>query len=257
MTTQRLLWMMLFLMAGWPSPSAAENVQPGTGWHEAFATLLDVDFGESGYHARWQFHHCACGDLLIRFEQSAPGDVDTGELLVLEKRLVLARGNLPASAEPASELQAPALMVQLAFGLLQRAIPGGPAAVEAELKIDLLERNADMTVETGMADAHFQAPWQIIGRAWPSGDGMRRFDFAFSFKNPLPDAPAPRSSIEFTGGQDFVRDDFPLGDAAPLTGWKMQWLDRENAPVEVPQEGMTLGEMRAWVREVQSASKVQ
>jgi hypothetical protein len=37
----------------------------------------------------------------------------------------------------------------------------------------------------------------------------------------------------------------------------MQWLDRENAPVEVPQEGMTLGEMRAWVREVQSASKVQ
>jgi hypothetical protein len=224
--------------------TAATDFGPRTRWHDAYATLLDVDFGDSGFHARWQFYQCRCGDLLVRVEQGAPDGVETGELLLLNRRLLLARGGVANSEDLAYQLQAPALMVQLAFGLLQRAIPGGPGTLTEEFPLDLVERSADLQVETGAFSGTFNAPWQMQGKAWPSGPQRRRFDFEFSFNNPLPDAPAGMTRISFSGGQDFGRDDYPLADATPMTGWKMQWLDQDNAPVTDPEEGQTLEDLR-------------
>jgi len=225
--------------------SGAGDITPGNRWHEAYATLLDVDFGDSGFHARWQYFYCACGDLLIRVEQTSPDGVETGELLLLNRRLLLARGAIAAQADELSGLlQAPALMVQLAFGLLQRAVPEGPAGITRALPLAMLERDADLQVETGMFSGTFDAPWQLEGKAWPSGPSRRRFELVFSFKNPLPEAPVGMSKITFTGGQDYGRDDFPLNDATPMAGWKLQWLNQEDGEVLEPEEGATLGGMR-------------
>ena len=235
----------LVLASAASAQGSEQDIPPGKRWHEAHATLLDVDFGDSGFHARWQYFHCACGDLLIRVEQTAPDGVETGELLVLNGRLMLARGAIAAQTDDlAGMLQAPALMVQLAFGLLQRAVPAGPAGITEELPLSLLERNADLQVETGMFDGQFGAPWQLEGKAWPSGPARRRFEMAFSFDNPLPDAPAGMSRITFSGGQDYGRDDFPLNAATPMSGWRLQWLDQEDGRAQEPEDGATLGGMR-------------
>lgn len=247
MQARRLRWVML-LAAFCMVTASAQEVAPGTRWHQAHATLLDVNFGDSGFHARWQYFQCACGDLLIRVEQTAPDGVLSGELLLLERRVVLARGAVTQSDDLAPLLQAPALMVQLAFGLLQRALPEGPAGVTGELPITLVERNADLQLETDTSTGTFNAPWQLSGKAWASGPARRRFELDFAFSNPLPDAPPGLSHIAFSGGQDYGRDDYPLPDSTPLAGWKLQWLEREAIQVEDPQEGMTLGDLRAQVR---------
>ena len=78
----------------------------------------------------------------------------------------------------------------------------------------------------------------------PLASNRRRFELVFSFKNPLPEAPVGMSKITFTGGQDYARDDFPLNDATPMAGWKLQWLNQEDGQVLEPEEGATLGGMR-------------
>ena len=52
--------------------TATAQVEKGTLWRDAVITELDVDFGGTGFHARWIFHRCHCGDLMVQVEQVAP-----------------------------------------------------------------------------------------------------------------------------------------------------------------------------------------
>jgi len=45
--------------------TATAQIEKGTLWRDSVVTELDVDFGDTGFHARWHFHHCECGDLQV------------------------------------------------------------------------------------------------------------------------------------------------------------------------------------------------
>ena len=75
--------------------------------------------------------------------------------------------------------------------------------------------------------ARFAAPWSLSGSAWASGPGRRRFELRFEFANPQADDPQRVDTITFSGGQDYLQDDFPVHWRASLDGWNLQWLSRE------------------------------
>ena len=60
----------LVMLLTLPLPAIAQ-IEKGTLWRDAVITELDVDFG-AGFHARWRFHRCDCGDLQVMVEQVAP-----------------------------------------------------------------------------------------------------------------------------------------------------------------------------------------
>ncbi len=223
----------------------AQKIAAGTGWQEAGVTLLDVDFPGTGFHARWEFFRCDCGDLLIRLEQTAPDGVLTGEMVLVDGQVILARGLVAQSADLEMMIQAPGLMLQLAFGLLQRAIPGGPADVPVDLDISVEEKKAGIEINTGTAAGHFGAPWSLDGRVWRAGPARRRFTLDFGFAGPSGEDLGQRGKISFSGGQDFGADGYPLADETPLDGWKLQWISKGETQPADPPEGQTLGELRA------------
>ena len=223
----------------------AGEIKPETAWHEPAATLLDVDFRDTGFHARWEYFHCECGDILIRVEQSAPEGVLTGETLLVDGQVLLARGFEGQGSDLEPLIQAPSLMLQLAFALLHRSEPMGPARIAEKRQFTLSEKTHDFEIDIGMATGRFAAPWEVSFTAWPSGQDRRRFELAFRFSNPTEDDPDNEDEIVFSGGLDFRSGGFPLVDATPLEGWKMQWLSKGEETSSDAPAGETLGELRA------------
>jgi len=214
-------------------------------WQAAVKTDLAVDFGNTGFHGRWQYQRCDCGDLLIKLEQVAPDGVLSGELIMVRSKLLLARGFDKQGDDVAPLIQAPSLMLQLAYGLLNRSQPKGPAAVGDSQKWNIREATTNFSLNTGVATGIFAAPWQIKGKGWETEAGHRRFELTFHFANPSPGHPDKRDSIKLSGDLDYLQEAFPYTDDTPFTGWRMQWLSRHKPESEPVPEGATLGQLRA------------
>ncbi len=234
----------LVMLLCWVSTAQAEDIPKTKRWHEPYVTLLDVNFVDTGFQARWEYFHCACGDILVRMEQSAPDGVLTGEMLLIDGQVLAARGMVSLSPDLEPMLQPPSIMLHLAFALLERAAPGGPGTINERQTIGADALLKDLELNSGMATGKFPAPWTVTGEAWPSGEGQRRFEMKFEFTNPDAIEPDGKTLFTFSGGQDYRRDDFPYPDTTSLAGWKVQWISKgELEAVDAP-EGLTLGALR-------------
>ena len=123
-------------------PVAQAQVNPGTLWREAVISELDVNFGNTGFHARWRLQRCDCGDLYAQVEQVAPDGVLTGDLLMVSGQVLLAKGFDGEDDDIEPLIQAPSLMLQMVFELLNRSQPEGPAAVTDKQSWDKFLRNS-------------------------------------------------------------------------------------------------------------------
>ena len=138
--------------------TATAEVDKGTLWRDAVVTVLDVDFGDTGFHARWSFHRCDCGDLQVQVEQVAPDGVLTGELLMVDGKALLSRGFGQQNVDNEALIQAPSLMLQLTHTLLNRSQPKGPHAVHQKQQWDVTEKHVDFKLDNGLATGAFAAP---------------------------------------------------------------------------------------------------
>jgi hypothetical protein len=223
---------------------AEAQVDKGTLWRDSVITELDVDFGNTGFHARWRYHRCHCGDLQVKVEQTAPDGIFTGELLMVDGQALLARGFEQQGDDIEPLIQAPSLMLQLAFELLNRSHPEGPNSIDDKLFWDKEEAKRDFKLNTGLASGSFSAPWSVKGSGWRTEAGHRRFEFLFTFSNPTADDPEGTDSITFSGDLDFRKQGFPYVDSASLEGWRIQWLslaERESKPTP---DDLTLEKLR-------------
>jgi len=132
----------LALLGAGPSGAVAQ-VGNNTLWRDAVVTILDVDFTGTGFHARWQYYRCSCGDLLVKAEQGSPDGVMTGELLLVDGQILLSRGFEGQGPEITPLMQAPLLMLRLVTALLNRSEPRGPAAVVDKQAWDVEEAKTD------------------------------------------------------------------------------------------------------------------
>ena len=136
LSSKYLLACLVLLLA---SPLANAQIHKGTLWRDAVVSKLDVDFG-GGFHARWQYHRCDCGDLRVTVEQIAPDDMLTGELLMVDGQVLLSRGFKQQGVDIEPLIQAPSLMLQLTFELLNKSQPKGPHAVKRKQTWDETEK---------------------------------------------------------------------------------------------------------------------
>ncbi len=226
--------------------AVAENIDQETRWHEPVANILDVDFGDgSGFHARWEYFHCECGDVLIRFEQGAPEGVTTGEMLLIDGQVLAARGDVAQVEDLETMLQAPLLMLHLSFGLLERGVPEGPSAVGKDRrKFSAGDKLNTYRLESARYTGAFGAPWEVQGETWSGAESRRRFEMAFTFTLRDELGGQDESVITFSGGQDYRPGAFPLHESTSLEGWKVQWISRNETVAHPADSGLTVAGLR-------------
>jgi hypothetical protein len=239
---------LVLLLAGLQTATA--QVEEGTLWRDAVISELDADFGGTGFHARWRFHRCHCGDLLVQVEQVAPDGVLTGELLMVDGQVLLSRGFKQQGVDIEPLIQAPSLMLQLAFELLNRSQPRGPYAVRDKQALNKTEKILDFKLNTGLATGIFAAPWSVKGSGWRADSGRRRFELSFQFTNPVPGNPEKTDSITLSGDLDFRKQGFPYPESTDLGGWKIQWISLNDRESELVPGGLTLKELRQQVKDL-------
>jgi hypothetical protein len=237
------LW--LGVWSGWISDARAD-ISPDTRWADPAHVKLGVDFPGDGYHADWELFRCECGDLLVRSELNVPGEVEAGETLLVGGRAVLSRG-FAQEPELGSSLDAPALMMQLALRLLERAEPGGPAKVTEARAIDVLEETSAIQLESYSASGGFQAPWALKGSIEPAGESRRRFDLSFEFTVGA-GSEVQRGTMRLKGVADFDLLEFPLAGSAPLAKWTLSWRGEDEPAELAAKKPETLDDLRALLR---------
>ena len=220
------------------------QVEKGTLWRDSVVTDLDVNFDGTDFHARWKFHRCHCGDLLVEVEQVAPEGVLTGELMMVDGQVLLSRGFQPQGEDIEPLIQAPSLMLQLAFELLNHSQPGGPHAVGKKQSWRKIEKKQDFRLSTGLATGSFAAPWQVRGSGWEAESGHRRFELVFSFDSTLPGQASQSSSMTFSGKLDFRKQGFPYPESTNLKGWRIQWLSLNEQQSSAVSADLTLRALR-------------
>lgn len=226
---------------------ALAEIAPETRWADPSHVILDVTFPGDGYHANWALFRCSCGDLLVHSDLAIPGETEKGETLMVARRAVLSRGYGEYQEELGSSLDAPALMMQLALRLLERAEPGGPSKVDSETKVDLTEELMNIMLDTGTAVGGFQAPWGVKGKLAPAGDTKRRFDLEFTF-TVRDDNGEQDIAMHLKGVADFAKTTFPVAADEPLENWSLTWRDSEDA-LRTQMAGVkTLGDLRTLIK---------
>jgi hypothetical protein len=237
-----LLYLVTGLVALTAGPrTASAEIEEGALWRDAVVTDLAVDFG-AGFHARWRFHRCDCGDLRVMVEQVAPDDTLTGELLMVDGQALLARGFQQQGEDIEPLIQAPSLMLQLAYSMLNRVQPKGPAAVEGKQAWNETEKQMDFRIDTGLATGNFAAPWKIKGSGWEAEPSHIRFELVFEFTSPGPETET--GSMSFSGDLDFSKQEFPYAADTGLEGWRLQWISLNETKSALGEKGLTLGALR-------------
>ena len=235
--------LVLFLLVTGVQTVSAE-IDKSTLWRDAVVTVLDVDFAGTGFHARWQFHRCHCGDLRVQVEQIAPDGMLTGELLMVGGQVLLSRGFEGQGENITPLMQAPVLMLQLADAILNRSESRGPHAVSTKQKWDVEEDKMNFNLHTGFATGTFAAPWRVDGSGWRAESGHRRFELNFQFTIPMPDNSVETSSIDFTGDLDYRKQGFPYPESTVLDGWKIQRFAIGEDESILVSDGLTLKKLR-------------
>jgi len=238
----KLLLALTILLTGLQFAEA--QVDKGSLWRDAVVTELDVDFGNTGFHARWRYHRCHCGDLQVKVEQTAPDGILTGELLMVDGQVLLSRGFEQQGDDIEPLIQAPSLMLQLAFELLNRSHPEGPHSIEDKLAWNMEEETRDFKLDTGLASGAFAAPWSVNGSGWRTEAGHRRFELLFTFSNPTPGNPDEVDTITFSGDLDYRKQGFPYPPSTALEGWRMQWLSLGERESKLATDDLTLEALR-------------
>lgn len=218
---------LLALIAAAP-PALPGGLPPETAWADPSSVALNVDFPGEGYHASWDLFRCDCGDLLVRAELAVPGELVTGDILLVGGRAVLTRGFGRYRDEAAASLDAAALMMQLALRLLERSEPGGPARITGTREVDLLDEINHINLDTGSAVGGFRAPWSIAGQIWPEGETARRFDLGFSF-TAVTEAGPQQGEMRLRGVAEFADTEFPVPGSSPLAEWDLSWRNEDDS----------------------------
>jgi hypothetical protein len=229
-------------------------IERGQLWRDASVTQLDVDFGGTGFHARWRYHRCACGDLAVEVEQIAPDGILTGELLMVDGQALLARNFDQQSPDIEPLIQAPSLMLQLAFELLNRARPKGPFAEGETQNWETPENKQVFRIDTGLATGAFGAPWKVRGSSWKTAAGRIRVDFRFQFNLAAPGEPVMTDYIGFSWELDYSERDFKFSGPTPLDGWRLQWISRNETESSPVSGGLSLDDLRQQARHLRENS---
>jgi hypothetical protein len=245
---RRLAGFLLLAASLVPAGAMTADVPSEAQWAQPWFTRLDARFPGQGFHARWDFHRCACGDALIKAEETLPEGISRGEMILVGGRVLLVRGfdSRGEGDELRTVIDSPMLMLQLLFVLMQKTAPEGPAALIERRELGYADALYPLQLETGGAQGGFPAPWGVSGLAYRFEDGSHRFDLEFGFNMQVIGEPASRTEIHLSGMLDYREENFPVNSDLPLEAWTVIPLIDDDAGMY--EGAATLGALREQVR---------
>jgi len=165
-------------------------------------------------------------------------------LLMVDGKVLLSRGFEQQGEDIEPLIQAPSLMLQLAYSMLNRSQPKGPSAVTGKQTWNESEKKKDFRLDTGLATGVFAAPWSVKGHGWLAEPDHIRYELVFTFSVPDPGEAKKTSSITFSGDIDYRKQAFPYPESTELEGWRIQWLSLNELKSKPAEEGLTLKDLR-------------
>lgn len=230
---------------------------PSSEWAKGNTLHLGVTQSRIGFSAQWRFQRSAAGDILLDLEETRAGQTRAGSLLLLGEGALLSRDLMLERGRELDAIHGPLLMLQLVVRLLERAVPGGPAAVRRELPIDLAEPKKSIKVSAIGADGEFHAPWTLKGMVAGAAGAQVRFELEFVSAARARAAPWYETSV--AGIWQNASPPLHLPDAMPLRGWRVYQLKPVTTPpgavnvvgvgTSAPMAFGNLGEVRQRARE--------
>ncbi len=164
-------------------------------------------------------------EIYAKFHIVAPDGTRGAELVVIGTAETVA-ANVPPQFEgdPVSLLGPPMLTGQLVAGLLQVAVPEGPAALKGSRSVRLTEPRRYVVTATPASRAVYGAPWSLSGTVRAVGKGEIAFDVTLRYRRVGRSGVADvndAAPLKLEGRLSYPAQRSRLPDSLDLDGWRI------------------------------------
>lgn len=191
---------------------------PLSDWARGNRVLLGVTQPAVGLSAEWKFERSASGEIRLDRREDRAGRPESGTLLLIDGALLARDARLPVGKE-LDAMNGPLLVLQLVLQLLERSVPGGPAQLVKDVKIDIAEPSRAISVSGIGAEGEFGAPWRLTGTIGPGGKGIVKFEL--DFVSSVRGSSGGRYETAIAGIWQNTPPPVVFEDAMSLGGWQV------------------------------------
>jgi hypothetical protein len=194
---------------------AKEAVSPWADFAEYVLTVKVPPKGEAG---TWKIRAFADpSDVLVELDTPAAKGRNRGSLLLLGGQHLAVKG---LALEPGFELDpldAAIVSLKTLTRLLDRAVPGGPAALKGKQPVNVREDRTPIEVATPTASSRFAAPWSLKGTVARVDAGTVSFEL--EIEAPSGEKGETRARWKYAGTASGSARGRNLEDGMSLAGW--------------------------------------
>ena len=157
-------------------------------------------------------------DIQVDVEDSGPGPVATGKILMIAGRVMAIQGPIAKPGYEIDAIDAAVLQWQLVIKVLGRAFPDGPASVKPAQPVDYSDSETGIKIATESAGGMLQAPWRVVGELKHVEPDAVQFDLTLTSSNTRD--PAKKNTVTFSG-RLFNSPNPKIDDQLSLGKWSL------------------------------------
>jgi len=170
----------------------------------------------------WHYEFAANRDLKIEIRGDTSRTKQAGALLLIDNRTMVSRDLPLPNGQEHDAFGVPVLALQLVVDLLDRAIPGGPVALEGRRTVDIADGQIPLAIAAGDVNGMVPAPWALAGTVTRGSDSRVEFDLTLSFKAMLDGAKL--AQMRLSGYWDKRPNAPVLPDSTKIEGWAVHLI---------------------------------
>jgi hypothetical protein len=201
-----------------PIGAGAQAKEAASPWADFAEYALTVKVPPKGEAGTWKIRAFADpSDVLVELDTPAAKGRNRGSLLLLGGQHLAVKG---LALEPGFELDpldAAIVSLKTLTRLLDRAVPGGPAALKGKQPVNVREDRTPIEVATPTASSRFAAPWSLKGTVARVDAGTVSFEL--EIEAPSGEKGETRARWKYSGTASGSARGRNLEDGMSLAGW--------------------------------------
>jgi hypothetical protein len=205
--------------AGHPPIGASPHAKaPASPWADFADYTLTVKVPPKGESGTWKIRAFADpADVLVEADTPAAKGRNRGTVLLVGGQYLAAKG---LALEPGFELDpldAAIVSLKGLTGLLDRAVPGGPATLKGRQSVSVRDDRTPIEAFTPTASSRFAAPWSLKGTV--ARVDANTVSFELEIEAPFGEKGETRARWTFSGTAAGSARSRSLEDGMSLAGW--------------------------------------
>lgn len=220
-----LIFTSIALFAGaFPKPGlAVQSSEPASEqWFKGNKITLTASDRTQQNSATLKLETSDNGDLMLECEGRQGGAIENGTIIVVGGCAMLTRGLKMEKGYEIDALDGPMLTIKLVLTLLSRAFPDGPASMGVRSRINLVENELPVSINTVSAGGEFPPPWTSKGSAGLSAEGVVQFDMSFTY--PTGERANKNEAMQLAGTWQLSPTSLLIADDFQLKDWQIYSL---------------------------------